>query len=407
MKNVTFLGVEGSGKTVLTFALVNVFKAHESEGWYLRPDSREAFRFLEQTPEMVAGDTLPHQTTSIKRLPLSVQLNGQTLRQLDVLDYPGEIYRLAFLEAKDDLEPATFKERVEANKEDIESLFGHLRESDHVFVLFNLADAESLAQNAANLDAVWVTNACLSYLQRLEHKPTVTLLLTQIDRYVDLNHPLISPVDLVKQRLPLIHRNFPSLDILPISAIGSADSSFGVDGLLLRCLFECDVVAPKLEGLRKAYQKISSCLGEIRFTDPCFLPVDMILNAVKSCRTFSSELPWFVSREHLRRSGGIFVDADELQDIWAIAETLLPIEKAPDLKQRLACLSASQKSLSDLVLSCKASCIRRHSLLEKICVAIPKCREMIAFAEKVQTWAIIAFAVIMVVEVVVILVRAM
>ena len=47
MGNITFFGVEGSGKTVLTMALVNLFKAHEAEGWFLRPETRSACRFVE------------------------------------------------------------------------------------------------------------------------------------------------------------------------------------------------------------------------------------------------------------------------------------------------------------------------------------------------------------------------
>ena len=50
MGNITFLGVEGSGKTVLTMALVNLFKAHEAEGWFLRPETRLVFCFVEQVP---------------------------------------------------------------------------------------------------------------------------------------------------------------------------------------------------------------------------------------------------------------------------------------------------------------------------------------------------------------------
>lgn len=251
MKNVTFLGVEGSGKTVLTTALVNVFKEYEKDGWYLRPDSRESFRFLEQAPKSLDSSTLPHQTTALKRLAWSVQLDRQTIRTFDVLDYPGEIYRLAFLEAKDDPDPATFSQRVASNKDDIDAVLTHLMESDQVFVLFNLADAEDLSENGANLDAVWVTNACLDYLHRLPNRPTITLLLTQIDRYVDLSKYELSPDVYVAHHLPLIHRNFPNLDVLAVSAIGPASAMFGIDSIILRCLFECEAVQKIVTSLKE------------------------------------------------------------------------------------------------------------------------------------------------------------
>ena len=173
MGNITFLGVEGSGKTVLTMALVNLFKAHAQEGWFLRPETRSAFRFVEQVPPVLEPGSLPHQTTALRHLAMSVVKDGEVQRVFDILDYPGEIYRLAFLDAKDDPDPATFQARVEANREDIHSLLSHLQGSDRVYVLFNLADAQDLAHNAQNLDAVWVTNACIDFLLRQPAHPEV------------------------------------------------------------------------------------------------------------------------------------------------------------------------------------------------------------------------------------------
>ena len=62
MGNVAFLGVEGAGKTVLTMALLRCFKAHEGEGWFLRPENNGAFRFLNQLPDELGAGNLPHQT---------------------------------------------------------------------------------------------------------------------------------------------------------------------------------------------------------------------------------------------------------------------------------------------------------------------------------------------------------
>ena len=54
MKNVTFLGVEGSGKTVLTTALVNVFKEYEKEGVVSPPRYKRVVPFL-GTGTAIAG----------------------------------------------------------------------------------------------------------------------------------------------------------------------------------------------------------------------------------------------------------------------------------------------------------------------------------------------------------------
>ena len=242
MGNITFLGVEGSGKTVLTMALVNLFKAHAQEGWFLRPETRSAFRFVEQVPPVLEPGSLPHQTTALRHLAMSVVKDGEVQRVFDILDYPGEIYRLAFLDAKDDPDPVTFQARVEANQEDIRTLLNHLQGSDRVYVLFNLADAQDLAHNAQNLDAVWVTNACLDYLHRLPSHPEIALLLTQIDLYGNLNDPNLSPRRIAEQALPLIARNFPNLSIQAVSALGPASGPFGVDNILANCLKDTPAV---------------------------------------------------------------------------------------------------------------------------------------------------------------------
>lgn len=260
MGNVTFLGVEGSGKTVLTMALVNAFKAHEAEGWYLRPETRGAFRFLSQVPENVSGNSLPHQTTSLRQLQWSVVYQDEVQRTLDILDYPGEVYRLAFLDAKDDPDPDGFRERVVANKEEINALLSHLIDSNQVFVLFNLADAEDVAGNGANLDAVWVTNACLDYLHRLPSHPQITLLLTQIDRYIDFETQELSPKVFVEHHLPLIAHNFPKLDVCAVSAIGKAETAFGVSEILLRCLTDTPTVSVLLSNLQTTRKALDTTL---------------------------------------------------------------------------------------------------------------------------------------------------
>ena len=242
MGNITFLGVEGSGKTVLTMALVNLFKAHEAEGWFLRPETRSAFRFVEQVPPVLEPGSLPHQTTELRHLAMSVVKDGEVQRVFDILDYPGEIYRLAFLDAKDDPDPATFQARVEANQEEIRALLGHLQGSDRVYVLFNLADAQDLAHNAQNLDAVWVTNACLDYLHRLPSHPEIALLLTQIDLYGNFDDPNLNPRRIAQEALPLIANNFPNLSIQAVSALGPASGPFGVDNILANCLKDTPAV---------------------------------------------------------------------------------------------------------------------------------------------------------------------
>ena len=326
MGKVTFLGVEGSGKTVLTMALVNAFKAHEADGWFLRPETRGAFRFLAQVPENVSGASLPHQTTALRQLQWSVVYGNEVQRTLDILDYPGEVYRLAFLDAKDDPDPAGFRERVTANKEEIDALLGHLMDSDQIFVLFNLEDGQDLANNPANLDAVWVTNACLDYLHRLPSHPSITLLLTQIDKYVP-RVGTFDPQAFIRERLSslsLIAHNFPNLDVVAVSAIGTADTAFGVDNILLRCLIDAPMSASWMRDIKGSHDTIMKAWEDYRRTGWQLCVAKLKAELARHARlVMPARAPWFCGMEALC-GGGVAFSQEECADLARLARYLPP-----------------------------------------------------------------------------------
>ena len=330
MGNITFLGVEGSGKTVLTMALVNAFKAHEHEGWFLRPETLSAFRFIEQVPTELKEGTLPHQTTALRHLAWSVVKDGEHQQTLDVLDYPGEIYRLAFIDAKDSADSVNFLEQSIAHKEDVDSLLKHLFESDHVFVLFNLSDARDLATNSRNLDAVWVTNACLDYLHRLPHKPCVTLLLTQIDRYVDLEQHEFDPKIYFNHHLSLLAHNFPNLDVRAVAALGSAESTYGINTVLVRCLVNVPVVQDAINHVKECRRDLEYRFG-LNVKDEAFC--SQVVNAVEnlSCDAlhWKQKLPWFINVKDLINSTGM-LSAEACQECKTIVDKYRAVLQACD-----------------------------------------------------------------------------
>ncbi len=184
MGNAVFLGIEGSGKSALITALAKMIRDCESDGWYLKPVTRNVFQFLENIPDAIDGNSLPLRTATLKHYAMSLQYKGESVRNLDVLDYSDEVYRLAFLNSKDDLNPNAHREKISIHREDINSLLFHVKGADTLFVLFNLDDAMDIKNNEKNLDAIWVTNACLDYLHKLSTNPKITLvLLTQADKY--------------------------------------------------------------------------------------------------------------------------------------------------------------------------------------------------------------------------------
>ncbi|MBR4354230.1 MAG: hypothetical protein IKP97_02905 [Kiritimatiellae bacterium] len=234
MSKTVFLGVEGSGKTTLTVALARAFESHKEEGWYLKPLSRDSFRFLKTLPDTLDGD-FPSQTADLRELRWQAEYKGNDLGEIAILDYPGEIYRLAFLDEKDERDPEAFRQKVASNKPEIDALLGAIKEAEDVFVLFNLADGMDLRNNLRNLDAVWVTNECLKLLKRLESKPRIRLLFTQVDRYRDagLDLSTFSP-----KSIDLIGHDHSDVPWCLVSVVDRADSEYGVDKIIIEQLVE-------------------------------------------------------------------------------------------------------------------------------------------------------------------------
>ena len=231
MGNVVFLGVEGSGKTTLAMALARAFARRASEGWYLRPSDRGAYTFATLAPEDFALDGFPGQTSSVREMTWKIERDGAETGVISILDYPGEIYRLAFLSPEGESDPDAFRARVAANADELAALKGAIDAASDLYVLFNLQDALNLRGDDSNRSAVWVTNECLTRLKALPSKPHVTLVFTQVDRYQTEDDFLHS---FTPAELDLIGHDHPDVDWMMVSVMVPPDSEFGIDAFVRR-----------------------------------------------------------------------------------------------------------------------------------------------------------------------------
>lgn len=231
MGNVVFLGVEGSGKTTLAMALARAFAHRAGEGWYLRPSDRGAYTFATLAPEDFALDGFPGQTSSVREMTWKIERDGAETGVISILDYPGEIYRLAFLSPEGESDPDAFRARVAANADELAALKGAIDAASDLYVLFNLQDALNLRGDDSNRSAVWVTNECLTRLKALPSKPHVTLVFTQVDRYQTEDDFLHS---FTPAELDLIGHDHPDVDWMMVSVMVPPDSEFGIDAFVRR-----------------------------------------------------------------------------------------------------------------------------------------------------------------------------
>ena len=282
MSKIVFLGVEGSGKTTLTMALAKAFERHRSEGWYLKPLSRDSFRFLKMLPENLDEESFPRQTADLRELSWQVEYKDSPLTDISILDYPGEIYRLAFLDEKDERDQEAFRQKVTANKREIDALLNAVKEAERVFVLFNLSDAVDLGGNPRNLDAVWVTNACLHLLKELNPKPSIQLLLTQADKYraagKDLSKFSLDEIDLVGHDHKDVSWSF-------VSVVDEPDSEYGIASFVKHFFSASDDDLEDEDGDGDTGFKASECPS-------LFITGKQPLRHLRSLRERGGCLPW-------------------------------------------------------------------------------------------------------------------
>ena len=235
MGKTVFLGVEGSGKTTLAMALLRAFGSHKAEGWYMRPLSRDSFRFVETMPSDFLKEGFPAQTSDLHELSWQLECNNEDFGEIEILDYPGEIYRLAFLDEKDERDKEAFRQKGAANKREIDALLGAIKAATSVFVLFSLEDAIDIKNNPRNLDAVWITYECINLLKKLDSHPRIRLLFTQADKYLNKGNGIdISSL----HNLNIIIHDHRDIEHTFVSVVDPPESEHSIDQIAFGFIFD-------------------------------------------------------------------------------------------------------------------------------------------------------------------------
>lgn len=289
MGTILFLGVEGSGKTVLNMALAKVFAAHPEAGYRLKPESSASFRFLEQLPaSLYATPQPPEQPDRFVPMPWSVCSGQQTLLSLDIPECPADLFRLAFQKPEDSPNPSDFSARAEAHADDIRQLLAQVDAASRVFVLFDPSRMRGTEKDPGRLDAVWATNACLRQLLERPYPPPVTLLLTHADRDPASGNDFRA---ILRQRLPLLADNYPDLPGLAVSSVKPDDPDYGLQPLLFQMFAE---TAP-LAGLLASGTRI---WAELAAEGAAESSPDALRDAADRLDALRTQAPWFAQGDH-------------------------------------------------------------------------------------------------------------
>lgn len=284
MSKILFLGHEGSGKTVLMTMLSRYFETAGDGRWGLDPQTEAAFAFMEQAPAKIAAGKWPQQTTVDKIITYrwELQYAGEYYTTLEMLEYPGEVFRHLFDEA------APNKTRYQ---EECAILSSAIHEANSIFLLINLDDLIDTSENRKNVQTIWQLCQAVKYLSSLSTRPQITLVLTQIDRYCD-DPESVNPTNLLLSKNSLFFkRGFQNYNIIAISAVGKTIKDehgqdipdiknthpYGLSRLIYNCL-QGTLVEEEINQLIEAYTLIDREINKSKTTSSACTASINVLN---------------------------------------------------------------------------------------------------------------------------------
>ena len=245
MKKVAIVGVEGSGKTVMLAGLGDLYSRPDDNGYFLAPKDFNTSAYVAELMERLRGGSWPAATADDLFQGLEWTLRRRSdvggrptdICEVSCLDFPGEVYRKAFVE--------TTGHRSEEMQRKVEALWNYIERADSLIVLVNLGDVitHGLANRRVH-ESIWVTSAILE--QALKERPgrvlpKTAIVLSQADNYEATIRACGGAKGALEKYLPHVHNSYGWLDVfaaytvdktrLDDDGVAGPDPAFTTEGL--------------------------------------------------------------------------------------------------------------------------------------------------------------------------------
>lgn len=227
MKKVAIVGVEGSGKTVMLAGLGDLYTRADEKGYFLAPKDFTTSAYVADLMGRLRSGVWPAATADDMFQSLEWTLRRRSdvggrptdICELSCLDFPGEVYRKAFVE--------TDGSRPDGMLRQVEALWNYIERADSLIVLVNLSDV--IAQGLANRrvhESIWVTSAILEVALKERPGrviPRTAIVLSQADNYEATIRECGGAKGTLEKYLPHVYNSYGWLDVFAASAIDKTD----------------------------------------------------------------------------------------------------------------------------------------------------------------------------------------
>ena len=218
MSKISIVGVEGSGKTTLMAAFGEKYERPDKYGYFLAAETPQTFHAVKMLMDRMRHGEWPGATVSKSMTGLDWTLyrrdglSNESLCSVSFLDFAGEIYRLAFGNHSD--------EEREAFKTQVSALRQHIGQSDALLVMVNLKDViDGDLSSAKTRETLWLSRNIVDFALKDCGIRHVALAFSQFDVYREIVETAGGLRGAYVKYLPHIECLYPSLDLLPLSAV--------------------------------------------------------------------------------------------------------------------------------------------------------------------------------------------
>ena len=222
MGTIAIVGCEASGKTVFMSALADCYRPDGESSLCLVPENAAANRFAAfQRRQMRILRQWPPATNPGRTLQLSWTLRdkGQTLAEIEMLEFGGETFRAAFRGDGGET----------AGKQAVKELLAYLSGADAVIVLVSLKEifrddaSVSMEEFERDAESLWVTRGLLDFVHRRLPDAGLVIGLTQADRYAQELADGGGAAAVFAARWPTIRAVAPDVPVLPVASVSATD----------------------------------------------------------------------------------------------------------------------------------------------------------------------------------------
>ena len=217
MRKIAIVGVEGSGKTVMLAGLADLYSRPDDKGYFLAANDFNTSAYVAELMGRLRSGIWPSATADDAFQGLEWTLRRRSdnggrptdICELSCLDFPGEVYRKAFVDAKG--------ERSAEMQRQIESLWSYIERADCLIVLVNLGDVITHGlSNRRVHESIWVPSGILK--EAVKERPgrvvpKAAIVLSQADNYEATINECGGARKALEKFLPDVYYSYDWLDV--------------------------------------------------------------------------------------------------------------------------------------------------------------------------------------------------